>query len=132
MATSHSGTLVATACKSTTTEHAVLRLYNTNDWKLVGEPLGGHTLTVTRISFSPDDSMILSVSRDRTWRLFHATDGRIFNACVAKAQGKNLVQVVIHPLPPKNATDESFGIVHGQLRIQTSRLPRHRETKRFA
>lgn len=73
MATSHSDSLFVTACKSTTAEHAVLRVYSTYDWRLVGEPLGGHTLTVTRIAFSPDNEMILSVSRDRTWRLFRST-----------------------------------------------------------
>jgi WD40 repeat protein len=36
--------------------------------------LPGHTLAVTRIAFSPDDNMVLTVSRDRGWRLF-ARDG---------------------------------------------------------
>lgn len=26
---------------------------------------------MTRIAFSPDDQLVLTVSRDRTWRLFH-------------------------------------------------------------
>lgn len=51
-------------------EHAVVRVYDTRSFKAVGEPLQGHILTVTRISFSPDDKLILTVSRDRTWRLF--------------------------------------------------------------
>ncbi|KIO22037.1 hypothetical protein M407DRAFT_28386 [Tulasnella calospora MUT 4182] len=67
---SHSGSVVATACKSTTPEHAVIRLYDSGTWRPLGEPLPGHTLTVTRIAFSPDDRFILSTSRDRTWRLF--------------------------------------------------------------
>lgn len=40
--------------------------------------LPGHTLTVTRTAFSPDDSMVLTVSRDRGWRLF-ARDGDKWN-----------------------------------------------------
>ncbi|KAI0786322.1 WD40-repeat-containing domain protein [Abortiporus biennis] len=67
---SKSQKLVATACKATSPEHAVVRVYDTNHWQLVGEPLSGHALTVTGIAFSPDDRYILTVSRDRSWRLF--------------------------------------------------------------
>ncbi|KAF8332818.1 WD40-repeat-containing domain protein [Cantharellus anzutake] len=70
IASSHSGSLLATACKSSTAEHAVVRLHDTGTWRLFGQPLAGHTLTITRISFSPDDRYILTVSRDRTWCLF--------------------------------------------------------------
>ncbi|KAF9507357.1 hypothetical protein BS47DRAFT_1373915 [Hydnum rufescens UP504] len=70
VASSHSGSLVATACKSTTAEHAAVRLHETTTWRAVGPPLAGHSLTVTRIAFSHDDRYILTVSRDRSWRLF--------------------------------------------------------------
>jgi len=48
-------------------------------WQLVGKPLEGHSLTVTRIAFSPDDRFILSVSRDRSWRLYerHENSGYV-------------------------------------------------------
>ena len=62
--------LFASACKATTPEHAVVRLYDTDRWQPFGQPLAGHTLTVTRIAFSPDDRYVLTVSRDRAWRLF--------------------------------------------------------------
>jgi elongator complex protein 2 len=48
----------------------VIRLYDTGKWQPIYEPLSGHSLTVTRIAFSPDDRLILSVSRDRSWRLY--------------------------------------------------------------
>lgn len=66
--------LIATACKASTAEHAVVRVYDTDKWQPVGEPLSGHTLTVTRIAFSPDDRLVLSVSRDRSWRLYEVQD----------------------------------------------------------
>lgn len=74
LAVSNSRKLIATACKATTAEHAVVRVYDTETWQLFGQPLEGHSLTVTRIAFSPDDRFILSVSRDRTWRLFENQD----------------------------------------------------------
>ncbi|THH12633.1 hypothetical protein EW146_g7516 [Bondarzewia mesenterica] len=69
---STSRTLMATACKATTPKHAVVRIFDTEKFQPVGEPLEGHALTVTRIAFSPDDREVLTVSRDRTWRLFRA------------------------------------------------------------
>jgi elongator complex protein 2 len=72
---SNSRKLIATACKATNAEHAVVRVYDTERYHLVGEPLHGHVLSVTRISFSPDDKYILTVSRDRSWRLFEIQEG---------------------------------------------------------
>ncbi|TFK43596.1 WD40-repeat-containing domain protein [Crucibulum laeve] len=67
---SNSRRFIATACKATSPEHAVIRVYDTATYKQIGQPLQGHTLSVTRIAFSPDDKLVLSVSRDRSWRLF--------------------------------------------------------------
>lgn len=75
LAVSNSRRFVATACKATTAEHAVVRVYDTDKWQLYGRVLEGHSLTVTRIAFSPNDRFVLSVSRDRTWRLFEDKDG---------------------------------------------------------
>ncbi|KAG6817432.1 hypothetical protein H0H87_008600 [Tephrocybe sp. NHM501043] len=69
---------MATACKATTPEHAVVRVYDLTKYQLVGQPLEGHSLTVTRIAFSPNEKFVLSVSRDRSWRLFEAQDERGF------------------------------------------------------
>ncbi|KAF4619125.1 hypothetical protein D9613_005202 [Agrocybe pediades] len=76
---SNSRNMIATACKSTNAEHAVVRVYDTATFKPVGQPLQGHILTVTRISFSPDDKYILTVSRDRSWRLFALQEGQSFS-----------------------------------------------------
>jgi elongator complex protein 2 len=70
LAVSNSRRLVATACKATTVEHAVVRIYETETWQPFGQPLEGHSLTVTRIAFSPGDRFVLTVSRDRSWRLY--------------------------------------------------------------
>ncbi|KAK7695632.1 hypothetical protein QCA50_000268 [Cerrena zonata] len=69
LAISSNKKLAATACKATSPEHAVIRVYDTDKWQPFGVPIPGHTLTVTRIAFSPDDQFILSVSRDRSWYL---------------------------------------------------------------
>ncbi|PPQ71775.1 hypothetical protein CVT26_007609 [Gymnopilus dilepis] len=86
---SNSRTLLATACKSTSAEHAAVRVYSTTSFKLVGEPLYGHVLTVTRIAFSPDDKYILTVSRDRSWRLFERQEEGGFKPVAAdKSHGR--------------------------------------------
>lgn len=63
--------LIATACKASTLEHAVIRLYDgSNNWREVKPPLQSHALTVTSIAFSPSAEQILSVGRDRAWSVF--------------------------------------------------------------
>ena len=65
------GSLLATACKASSLDHAVIRLYDTKTWNEIKPPLVAHTLTVTRLAWSlgPDD-YLLSVGRDRLWALF--------------------------------------------------------------
>ncbi|KAJ9096361.1 hypothetical protein QFC21_005182 [Naganishia friedmannii] len=75
VASSPSGDMIATSCKATSAEHAVIRLYDTSTWQQIHPPLAGHTLTITKIVFSPDGQFILSCSRDRTWRLFKKKEG---------------------------------------------------------
>ncbi|KAB5563216.1 WD repeat domain-containing protein [Coniochaeta sp. 2T2.1] len=67
LAASHSGKLIASACRASSVNHAVVRLFETERWTEVRPPLAAHTLTATRVRFSEDDSMILSVGRDRQW-----------------------------------------------------------------
>ncbi|EAT76474.2 hypothetical protein SNOG_16102 [Parastagonospora nodorum SN15] len=67
VAVSRDGSLVATACRASSIDHAVIRLYDTKDWLEVKPPLRAHSLTVTALQFSPDDKYLLSVGRDRQW-----------------------------------------------------------------
>ncbi|GAA6063331.1 hypothetical protein JCM10212_003917 [Sporobolomyces blumeae] len=73
LCSAHSSPLIATACKATLPAHALIRLYDTRTWQPVrteGSILEGHALTITKLEFSRDDRYLLSVSRDRTWRVY--------------------------------------------------------------
>ncbi|KAH8664083.1 WD domain-containing protein [Xylariales sp. PMI_506] len=70
LAVSHDGLLVASACKASSVNHAVIRLFETQRWTEIRPPLQAHSLTATRLRFSPDDKYLLSVGRDRQWALF--------------------------------------------------------------
>jgi elongator complex protein 2 len=70
VAVSHNGLLIATACKASSIDHAVIRIYETEQWRELPNPLISHTLTINRIQWSPDDKYLLSVGRDRVWSVF--------------------------------------------------------------
>jgi elongator complex protein 2 len=70
LAANRSGSIIATACKASSTEHAVIRLYDTQDWHEIRPSLAAHSLTVTRLQFHPNNDHLLSVGRDRQWALF--------------------------------------------------------------
>lgn len=67
VAVSNDGSLVATACRASSIDHAVIRLYDTKEWLELKPPLKAHSLTVTALEFSHDDKYLLSVGRDRQW-----------------------------------------------------------------
>jgi elongator complex protein 2 len=67
LAVSRDGGLVATACRASSIDHAVIRLYDTKNWLEIKPPLRAHSLTVTALQFSLDDKYILSTGRDRQW-----------------------------------------------------------------
>ncbi|KAJ2683875.1 Elongator subunit elp2 [Coemansia spiralis] len=87
VAAAHSGDWIATACKASLDKHAAIRVYSAHTWQppSVRDPNGGeqgvaavplmaHSLTITRMRFSPpDDKYLLSVSRDRSWAIFEKT-----------------------------------------------------------
>lgn len=70
LAASHDGSIVATACKASSIDHAVIRIFETKEWHEVKPPLMAHSLTVTRLRLSADDKFLLSVGRDRQWAVF--------------------------------------------------------------
>lgn len=76
LAASHDGKVIASACKASSTNHAVIRIFETERWTEVRPPLTAHSLTATRLRFSADDKYLLSVGRDRQWAVFarHAED----------------------------------------------------------
>jgi elongator complex protein 2 len=67
VAVSKDSSLVATACRASSIDHAVIRLYDTKEWLEIKPPLKAHSLTVTALQFSPDDKYLLSAGRDRQW-----------------------------------------------------------------
>ncbi|XP_010536323.1 PREDICTED: elongator complex protein 2 isoform X2 [Tarenaya hassleriana] len=84
----HKGTLVASSCKAQSTSMAEIWLWEAGTWKTVGR-LGSHSLTVTHIEFSYDDTLLCSVSRDRHFSVFslRKTDGgEIIHELVAKVE----------------------------------------------
>lgn len=70
VAASSDGKLVATACRASSIDHAVIRLYETKDWREIKPSLSSHSLTVTSLAFSPSNDRLLSVGRDRQWTVF--------------------------------------------------------------
>ncbi|XP_026556812.1 elongator complex protein 2 [Pseudonaja textilis] len=69
VACNNSGTVIASACKASKKEYAAIILWSTTTWKQL-QSLPFHNLTVTQMSFSPNDKFLLAVSRDRNWSLW--------------------------------------------------------------
>ena len=70
VASNHDGSVIATSCRASSLDHAVIRLYTTKDWREVKPSLTAHSLTVTGLCFSNDDQYLVSVGRDRQWAVF--------------------------------------------------------------
>ncbi|KAF2140509.1 uncharacterized protein K452DRAFT_299261 [Aplosporella prunicola CBS 121167] len=122
VAASHDGTVVATACRATSIEHAVIRLYETKTWRQVslakseasadetGTPtMKLHSLTVTGLEFSPDDEYLLSVGRDRLFGLWKRSAPGATDYALALTQDKAHTRMLLDaswaPLPSNDAAD---------------------------
>ena len=77
VACSHSGDIVASAGKSSQPKHSAIMIWDVSKWEQACF-LQGHTLTVTQMEFSPNDTYLLSVSRDRTWIVHKLVDPASF------------------------------------------------------
>ncbi|KAL1854787.1 Elongator subunit elp2 [Diaporthe australafricana] len=75
LAASHDGRLVASACRASSLNHAVIRIFETARWTELRPPLAVHTSTVFRLRFSADDRFLLSVGKDRRWAVFKRAEG---------------------------------------------------------
>ncbi|KAH6611179.1 elongator complex protein 2 [Trichoderma cornu-damae] len=75
LAASHDGKLIASACRASSINHAVIRIFETEKWTELRPPLAAHSLTATRLRFSSDDRYLLSVGRDRQWAVFERGAG---------------------------------------------------------
>jgi elongator complex protein 2 len=87
LAASHDGTVVASACKASSIDHAVIRIFETKEWHEVKPPLTAHSLTVTRLRFSADDRLLLSVGRDRQWAVFKREEAGVYKLMEANPKG---------------------------------------------
>lgn len=114
----HSLPIIATACKATAPEHALIRVYSTETWQPVGVPLEGHSLTITKLAFSPPslqdteaDRWLLSVSRDRTWNVYERAsadgEGAFHVPCSSFARGTDRVSMYAEPTYRRAANAKS-------------------------
>jgi elongator complex protein 2 len=94
---SHDGSLIATACKASSIDHAVIRIYDTNNWRELPKPLTAHSLTITSMEWSPDDKYLLSVGRDRIWAISER-DGHNFEVTTAKGHTRMILDCSWAPL----------------------------------
>ncbi|CAN8320958.1 unnamed protein product [Cochlearia groenlandica] len=84
----HNGSLVASSCKAQSSAMAEIWLWEVGTWKAVGR-LQSHSLTVTNLEFSYDDTLLLSVSRDRHFSVFsvqRTENGEVSQKLIAKVE----------------------------------------------
>ncbi|KAK2739028.1 hypothetical protein FQN57_006710 [Myotisia sp. PD_48] len=86
---SHDRSIIATACKASSIDHAVIRLYDTSTWNEIRPALTAHSLTITALRFSPDDRYLLSAGRDRQWAVFErdSTNKLLYQSITSNPKG---------------------------------------------
>ena len=102
VAVSHDGLIIATSCKASSLDHAVIKIYTTKDWREVKPALAAHSLTVTAMAFAKDDHYLLSVGRDRQWALFERDANQVevyaLKHCNPKGHSRMILGVCWAPL----------------------------------
>ncbi|XP_062518296.1 elongator complex protein 2-like [Corticium candelabrum] len=73
LTTHPSGKLLASACKASKHEYAVIRIWDCGSWKQL-QTLVAHSLTVTQMAYSNSGDRLLAVSRDRTWSVWRQSE----------------------------------------------------------
>ncbi|KHN95817.1 elongator protein 2 [Metarhizium album ARSEF 1941] len=123
LAASHDGKLIASACKASSTNHAVIRLFETEKWTEIRPPLVAHSLTATRLRFSVDDKYLLSVGRDRQWAVFERnTDiDAMYQLLQSNAKGHSRMILGAAWAPPAQAPLFATAGRDKQVRIWSSR-----------
>lgn len=80
LACDSTASFLASASKANRSDLASVIVWDTEKFRKVSV-IEHHSLTITRLRFSPDDKYLLSVSRDRTWCLSERnTSGQLRNA----------------------------------------------------
>ncbi|KAK2872088.1 hypothetical protein FQN49_002567 [Arthroderma sp. PD_2] len=106
VAASHDCSIVATACKASSIDHAVIRLFDTSTWNEIRPPLTAHSLTITSLRFSADDKYLLSVGRDRQWAVFERdpVDKLLFKLVTSNPKGHSRMILSASWAPHPTAT----------------------------
>ena len=88
LASSPTASLIATACKASSLDHAVIRLYSSDSWREIKPALKGHSLTVTGMGFHSEGEWLVSCGRDRAWCLWRKGVGKEGAWGLWKVEGK--------------------------------------------
>ena len=117
VAASRSCRYIASACRASSVDHALIRLVDVDTWLEVKPPLKAHNLTVTGLDFYPgqgtrNDEFIVSVGRDRmvvVWRREKADTGcyKLWTK-VEKAHTRMILGVSWAPQESRNAASDSI------------------------
>ena len=72
----------------TASDDKTARLWDAETGKPIGEPLTGHTGSVTSAAFSPDGKRIVTASDDKTARLWDAATGKPIGEPLTRPYGQ--------------------------------------------